>query len=77
MDMFVISKDSPGQNSYVRQSVLSHKEKFFLNMPLSPLLAQYIVRTEEKVNKSNLKVFCKLCIEELGKEEGRKISFSK
>jgi len=44
-------------------------------MPLSPLITQYIVRTEEKVNKSNLKVFCKLCIEDLGEEKGCKISF--
>ena len=45
-------------------------------MPLSPLITQYIVRTEEKVNKSNLKVFCKPCIEDLGEEEECKISFS-
>ena len=44
-------------------------------MPLSPLITQYIVRMEEKVNKSNLKVFCKPCIEDLGEEEGCKILF--
>ena len=44
-------------------------------MPLHSLLIKYIVRTEEKVNKSNLKTFCKPCIEVLGEEEGRKIWF--
>ncbi|CAB4424904.1 unnamed protein product [Rhizophagus irregularis] len=44
-------------------------------MPLPSILTKYIVRTEEKVNKSNLKTFCKACIEVLGEEEGRKISF--
>ena len=45
---------------------------FFNNMPLHVLLTKYIIRTEEKVNKSNLKTYCKSCIEELGEEEGRK-----
>ena len=44
-------------------------------MPLHVLLTKYIVRTEEKVNKSNLKTYCKSCIEELGEEEGRKTWF--
>jgi len=44
-------------------------------MPLPSLLTKYIVKTDEKVNKSNLKTFCKACIEALGEEEGRKISF--
>ncbi|CAB4422701.1 unnamed protein product [Rhizophagus irregularis] len=43
--------------------------------PLPSLLNQYIVRTDIKVNKSNLKTFCKPCIEVLGEEEGQKISF--
>ena len=43
--------------------------------PLPFLLNQYIVRTDIKVNKSNLKTFCKSCIEVLGEEEGRKIWF--
>ncbi|CAI2164177.1 10824_t:CDS:2 [Funneliformis geosporum] len=42
-------------------------------MPLPSLLAQYIVRTEIKVNKCNLKTFCKSCIEVLGEEKGREI----
>jgi hypothetical protein len=65
-----IVQDTARDKIHISTSLLSHKE-FFLNMLLSPLLlAQYIVRTEEKVNKSNLKVFCKsCCIEELGEEE--------
>ncbi|CAB5209298.1 unnamed protein product [Rhizophagus irregularis] len=39
-------------------------------MPFLSILTKYIVKTEEKVNKSNLKTFCKVCIEVLGKEEG-------
>src|SRR6185503_1606355 len=73
-DMSVISKNCPGRYLYVRQSALSHKI-FFSNMPLHVLLTKYIVRTEEKVNKSNLKTYCKSCIEELGDEEGRKTWF--
>ncbi len=44
-------------------------------MPLHVLLTKYIVRTEEKVNKSNLKTYCKSYIEELGEEEGYKTWF--
>ena len=44
-------------------------------MPLSSLLEKYIVRTEVKVNKCNLKTFCKPCIDVLGEEEGRKTWF--
>ncbi|CAB4429163.1 unnamed protein product [Rhizophagus irregularis] len=43
--------------------------------PLPSLLAPYIIRTDIKVNKSNLKTFCKPCIEELGEEEGQKTWF--
>jgi hypothetical protein len=43
--------------------------------PLPSLLNQYIVRTDIKVNKSNLKTFCKPCIEVLGEKEERKILF--
>ena len=39
-------------------------------MPLPSLLAKYIVRTEVKVNKCNLKTFCKPCVEVLGEGEG-------
>ena len=47
----------------------------FLNMPLPSFLSKHIIKTEEKVNKSNLKTFCKACIKVLGEEEGRKILF--
>ncbi|CAB5291924.1 unnamed protein product [Rhizophagus irregularis] len=40
--------------------------------PLPPILTQYIVKTDVKVNKSNLKTFCKPCIDKLGEEEGHK-----
>lgn len=43
--------------------------------PLPTLINQYIVRTDIKVNKSNVQTFCKPCIEELGEEEGCKIWF--
>ncbi|PKB99066.1 hypothetical protein RhiirA5_430339 [Rhizophagus irregularis] len=44
--------------------------------PLPSLLASYIIRTDIKVNKSNLKTFCKPYIEELEEKEGQKIWFS-
>ncbi|CAB5200211.1 unnamed protein product [Rhizophagus irregularis] len=43
--------------------------------PLPSLLAPYIIRTDIKVNKSNLKTFCKPCIKELGEEEEQKTWF--
>lgn len=45
-------------------------------MLFSSILTKYIVKTEEKVNKSNFKTFCKAYIEVLAEKEGRKISFS-
>ncbi|CAG8774954.1 5950_t:CDS:2, partial [Rhizophagus irregularis] len=42
--------------------------------PLPPILTQYIVKTDVKVNKSNLKTFCKPCIDKLGEEEGHKVT---
>ena len=45
-------------------------------MLLLSLLAKYIVKTEVKVNKCNLKTFCKLCIDILGEEKGCKTQFS-
>ena len=50
--------------------MLSHKN-FFNNMSLHILLIKYIVRIKEKVNKSNLKTYCKSYIEKL-EEEGYK-----
>jgi hypothetical protein len=45
-------------------------------MPSLPfLITQYIIRTDIKVNKSNVQTFCKPCIEELGEEEGHKICY--
>ncbi|GES86816.1 ribonuclease H-like domain-containing protein [Rhizophagus clarus] len=38
--------------------------------PLLSLITQYIVRSDTKVNKSNIQTFCKPCIEELGDEKG-------
>ncbi len=45
-------------------------------MLLPSLIAEYIVRTEVKVNKYNLKTFCKPCIDILEEKEGYKIWFS-
>jgi hypothetical protein len=45
-------------------------------MPILPtVLDKYIVKTKEKINSSNLKIYCKCCIEVLGEEEGKKIFF--
>jgi len=43
--------------------------------PLAISLDQYIIKTKEKINKSNLKVYCKACIEVLGRNEGEKNFF--
>jgi len=43
--------------------------------PLPILLDQYIIKTKEKINKSNLKVYCKAYIEVLGEYEGKKNFF--
>jgi len=42
---------------------------------LSDLLNDYIVKTKERLNQSNLKTHCKCCIEALGEEEGKKTFF--
>ena len=45
-------------------------------MPLLPtILEDYIIKTKEKLNQSNLKTYCKSCIEILGEEEGKKNFF--
>ncbi|RHZ86342.1 hypothetical protein Glove_52g143 [Diversispora epigaea] len=41
-------------------------------MPLPPLIVQYIVKTSDKINKTNFKTFCKPCIEVLRDENGKK-----
>ncbi|RHZ82237.1 hypothetical protein Glove_110g32 [Diversispora epigaea] len=40
--------------------------------PLPFLLEEYIIKTDEKINKCNVKVYCKPCIKSLGDIEGRK-----
>ena len=42
---------------------------------LSDLLNDYIVKTKERINQSNLKTYCKCCIDALGEEEGKIIHF--
>jgi hypothetical protein len=43
--------------------------------PLPTLLSDCIVKTTIKINQSNVKTFCKYCIDVLGEEEGKKIYF--
>ena len=43
--------------------------------PLPDILNEFIIKTKEKLNSSNLKVLCKCCIEALGEEEGGKNFF--
>ena len=42
---------------------------------LSDLLNDYIVKTKERLNQSNLKTYCKCCIDALGEKEGKKTHF--
>ena len=42
--------------------------------PLPAILNDYIIKTKEKLNQSNLKTYCKCCIEVLG-EEGKRTCF--
>src|SRR6266542_6246638 len=45
-------------------------------MPLlSTILKDYIVKIKEKLNQSNLKTYCKSCIDILGEEEEKKNFF--
>lgn len=41
-------------------------------MPLSILLTRHIIKSTERFSKSNVKVYCKACVEVLGEEEGKK-----
>ena len=50
-------------------------KKILIMPPLAISLDQYIIKTKEKINKSNLKVYCKACIKVLGRNEGEKIFF--
>lgn len=42
---------------------------------LSRILDEFIIKSKEKLNQSNLKTYCKCCIEALGEEEGKKACF--
>ena len=44
-------------------------------MPLPEILNDYIIKTKERLNSSNVKTYCKCCIEALGEEEGGKNCF--
>ena len=45
-------------------------------MPQLPnMLDEFIIKTKEKLNQSNLRTYCKCCIEALGEEEGKKNIF--
>ena|SRR5579863_1664087 len=43
--------------------------------PLPAILDNYIIKTDEKINKFNVKVYCKPCIKILGETEGHKCYF--
>ena len=43
--------------------------------PISEILNEYIIKSKDKLNASNIKTYCKCCIESLGEEEGKKIFF--
>ncbi|KAF0441445.1 hypothetical protein F8M41_003806 [Gigaspora margarita] len=45
-------------------------------MPLFFLLERHIIKSNEKLGKSNIKVFCKACVEVLDEEAGKKITLS-
>ncbi|KAF0550220.1 hypothetical protein F8M41_024796 [Gigaspora margarita] len=44
-------------------------------MPLSHLLEKHIIKSTKRFSKSNIKVYCKACVEVLGKNEGKKNCF--
>ncbi|RHZ77325.1 hypothetical protein Glove_181g8 [Diversispora epigaea] len=44
-------------------------------MPLPVIIEEFIIKTNEKINKSNHKVYCKSCVKVLGEIEGKKTSF--
>ncbi|CAG8481296.1 6912_t:CDS:2, partial [Scutellospora calospora] len=45
-------------------------------MPLSILLIQHIIKTNEKSGKSNVKIYCKACVEALGKKDAEIFALS-
>ena len=44
--------------------------------PISDILNEYIIKSKGRLNASNVKTYCKCCIESLGEEEGKRIFFS-
>jgi len=44
-------------------------------MAISDILNEYIIKSKERLNASNVKTYCKCCVEALGEEEGKKIFF--
>ena len=48
---------------------------YFLKMLLPNILEELIIRTKDKLNQSNLKTYCKCCIDALGEVEGKKVCF--
>ena len=44
-------------------------------MAISNILNEYIIKSKERLNASNVKTYCKCCVKALGKEEGKKIFF--
>jgi hypothetical protein len=73
-NQLVVIRTCPTEKLDVRLSA-GHK-KFFLTMsPLPVIIEQFIIKTNEKINKSNIKVYCKPCVKILGEIEGKKTSF--
>ncbi|RHZ57353.1 hypothetical protein Glove_390g69 [Diversispora epigaea] len=46
--------------------------KFLTMAPLPAVIEEFIIKTNEKLNKNNLKVYCKPCVKVLGEIEGKK-----
>jgi len=45
-------------------------------MPQLPaIFDEFIIKSKERLNQSNLKTYCKCCIDALGEEDGKKIFF--
>ena len=44
-------------------------------MAISDILNEYIIKSKERLNASNVKTYCKCCVEALGEEEGKKFFF--
>ena len=44
-------------------------------MAISDILNEYIIKSKERLNASNIKTYCKCYVKVLGEEEGKKIFF--